>query len=130
MATATRKPKASVNAQHTRQASTHRAFGMCLASAVLVLVGAFLYLWPHMRLVELGYEHSALRQHRAKLLEQQQEYEVEIASLSRLGRIEKIAGQMGLRPPRVSQVIYLHQTPEPVAPELVEPEPVRGEGGK
>ena len=125
MATATRKPKVSVNARRTRQASTKRSFGMCLASAVLVLAGACLYLWPHMRLVELGYEHSALRQHRAKLLEQQQEYEVEIASLSRPGRIEKLAGQMGLRPPRVSQVIYLHQAPAPDAEA-----PVAEEGGK
>jgi cell division protein FtsL len=125
MATATRKPKVSVNARHTRQASTQRSFGLCLASAVLVLAGAFLYLWPHMRLVELGYEHSVLRQHRAKLLEQQQEYEVEIASLSRPGRIEKMAGQMGLRPPRVSQIIYLQQATEPVAPR-----PVAEEGGK
>ena len=107
MATATRKPKVSVNGQHARQASTQRSVGICLVSAVLALLGAFLYLLPHMRLVELGYEHSALRQHRARLLELQKEYEVEVASLSRLGRIEKMAEQMGLRPPRVSQVIYL-----------------------
>jgi len=130
MATATRKPKVSVNARHTRQASTQGSFGMCLVSAILVLAGAFLYLWPHMRLVELGYEHSALRQHRAKLLKQQQEYEVEIASLSRPGRIEKVAGQMGLRPPRVSQVIYLHQKPESVAPAPAATAPVATEGGK
>jgi len=112
MATAKRKPKVSVNGQHKRQVSTPRALGACLISAVLVLLGIFLYLRPHMRLVELGYEHSALRQQRAQLLQQQKEYEVEIASLSRPERIEKMAEQMGLHPPRVSQVIYLHQAPE------------------
>jgi cell division protein FtsL len=113
MATAKRKPKVSVSGQHKRQVSRQRIFGTCLTSAVLVLLGILLYLWPHMRLVELGYEHSALRTQRTQLLQQQKEYEVEIASLSRLGRIEKMAGQMGLRAPRVSQVIYLRQAPEP-----------------
>ncbi len=113
MATAKRKPKVSVSGQHTRQVSSQRVFGTCLTSVVLALLGILFYLWPHMRLVELGYEHSALRTRRAQLLQQQKEYEVEIASLRRLGRIEKMAEQMGLRAPRVSQVIYLRQAPEP-----------------
>jgi len=113
MATAKRKPKVSVSGQRTRQVSSQRVFGTCLTAAVLLLSGSLLYLWPHMRLVELGYEHSALRTQREQLLQQQKEYEVEIASLRRLGRIEKMAEEMGLRAPRVSQVIYLHQGPEP-----------------
>ena len=113
MATAKRKPKVSVSGQHTRQVSSQRVFGTCLMSAVLVLLGILFYLWPHMRLVELGYEHSALRAKQAQLLQQQKEYEVEIASLSRLGRIEKMAEQMGLRTPRLSQVIYWRQALEP-----------------
>ncbi len=113
MATTKRKPKVSVSGQRTRPASSQRLFGACLTSAVLVLLGILIYLWPHMRLVELGYEHSALRAERARLLQQQKEYEVEIASLRRLGRIEKMAEQMGLRAPRVSQVIYLRRAPEP-----------------
>ncbi|PON17763.1 hypothetical protein C2W62_11525 [Candidatus Entotheonella serta] len=112
MATAKRKPKVSVSGQHTRAVSSQRVFGTCLTSAILVLLGILFYLWPHMRLVELGYEHSELRTKRTQLLQQQKEYEVEIASLSRLGRIEKVAERMGLRAPRVSQVIYLRQAPE------------------
>ena len=113
MATAKRKPKVNVSRQRTRQVSSRRVFGTCLTSAVLVLLGILFYLWPHMRLVELGYEHSALRTQRTQLLQQQKEYEVETASLSRLGRIEKMAEQMGLRAPQISQVIYLRQAPEP-----------------
>ncbi len=119
MATAKRKPKVSVSGQHTRPVSSQRVFAMCLTSTVLVLLGILLYLWPHMRLVELGYEHSELRTKRMQLLRQQKEYEVEIASLRRLGRIENVAEQMGLRAPRVSQVIYLRQSPE-----------LDGQGGK
>jgi len=63
-----------------------------------------------MRLVELGYEHRELRTQRERLLQQRKEYEVEIASLHRLGRIEKMAEEMGLRAPRVAQVIYLRET--------------------
>ncbi len=109
MATAKRKPKVSVSGQHTRQMSSQRVFGACFTSAVLVLLGILLYLWPHMRLVALGYEHSALRAQRTKLLQQQKEYEVEIASLRRLGRIEQMAEQMGLQAPQVTQVIYLRE---------------------
>jgi cell division protein FtsL len=112
MATAKRKPTVNVSRQPRRQVSSRRVFGTCFTGTVLVLLGVLLYLWPHMRLVELGYEHSALRTQRTQLLQQQKEYEVEIASLSRLGRIEKMAEQMGLRAPQVSQVIYLRQTPE------------------
>ncbi len=113
MATAKRKTtKVSVSGQSTRQVSNQRVFGICLVSAVLVLLGILLYLWPHMRLVELGYQHSALRDQRAQLLQQQKEYEVEVASLNRLGRIEQMAAQLGLQAPRVSQVIYLRQAPE------------------
>jgi len=101
-----------VGSQRRRQASSRRVFGTCLTGSVLVLLGILLYLWPHMRLVELGYEHSALRTQRTQLLQQQKEYEVEIASLSRLGRIEKMAEHLGLRAPQISQVIYLRQAPE------------------
>lgn len=117
MATAKRKAnkttKVSMRGQHTRQVSSQRVFGTCLISAVLVLLGILCYLWPQMRLVELGYQHSALRTQRAQLLQQQKEYVVETASLSRLGRIEQMAEQMGLQSPRVSQVIYLRQATGP-----------------
>ncbi len=112
MATATRKTaKAKVSGQNTHQVSNQRVFGICLVSAVLVLLGILFYLSPHMRLVELGYQHSALRTQRLQLLQQQKEYEVEIASLNRLGRIEKMATELGLQAPRVSQIIYLRQEP-------------------
>jgi cell division protein FtsL len=112
MVTVKRKPKIKVSGQHTRQVSSRRVFVTCLTGAVLVLLGSLLYLWPRMRLVELGYEHSALRTQRTQLLQQQKEYVVEIASLSRLGRIEQMAEQLGLRAPQISQVIYLRQVPE------------------
>lgn len=112
MATTNRKTaKAKVSGQNTRPVSSQRVFGICFVSAVLVLLGILLYLWPHMRLVELGYQHSALRTLRSQLLQQQKEYEVEIASLNRLGRIEQMAMQLGLQAPQVSQVIYLRQEP-------------------
>ncbi len=114
MATTKRKTmKVSVSGQNARQVSSQRVFGICFVSAVLVLLGILLYLWPHMRLVELGYQHSALRTQRSQLLQQQKEYEVEVASLNRLGRIEQMAAQLGLQAPRVSQVIYLRQASEP-----------------
>ena len=80
-----------------------------LLSTAMVLVGILLYLWPQMHLVDLAYRSSDLQALRAKTLHRQKELQVELATLSQLSRIEDIAVQrLGLRPPQVSQVIYVY----------------------
>jgi cell division protein FtsL len=74
----------------------------------MVLVGILLYLWPQMRLVNLGYRRGALQARRARVLQRQKELQVEVATLRQLSRIEKIAVQhLGMRPPQTSQIIYV-----------------------
>lgn len=81
-------------------------------SVILCLSGIMLYLWPQMRLFELGYRESALQTRRMEALQRQKELQVELSSLRQLQRVENIAVQhLGLRPPQSSQVIYVR--PEP-----------------
>lgn len=92
-----------------RIASRHVGLALLL-SAIMVLGGILLYLWPQVRLVSLGYRQSKLLEQRTQVLQRQKELQVERGSLRQLPRIEDIAAQrLGLRPPQVSQVIYVRQ---------------------
>ena len=90
-----------------RIASRHVGLALLL-SAIMVLGGILLYLWPQMRLLSLGYRQSKLLAQRAHVLQRQKELQVELGSLRQLRRIEDIAAQhLGLRPPQAAQVIYV-----------------------
>src|SRR5215831_18059 len=90
-----------------RIASRHVGTALLL-SAVMVLGGVLLYLWPQVRLLGLGYRHSQLLAQRTKVLQRQKELQVELGSQRQLRRIEDIATQhLGLRPPQATQVIYV-----------------------
>src|SRR5262249_14595152 len=90
-----------------RIASRHVGMALLL-SALMVLGGVLLYLWPQARLVGLGYRHSKLLTQRTQMLQRQKELQVELSSLRQLRRIEDIATQhLGLRPPQAAQVIYV-----------------------
>jgi cell division protein FtsL len=90
-----------------RIASRHVGLALLL-SAVMVLGGVLLYLWPQMRLVSLGYRYSKLLAQRTQVLQRQKELQVELGSLRQLRRIEEIAAQhLGLRPPQATQMVYV-----------------------
>jgi cell division protein FtsL len=90
-----------------RIASRHVGLALLL-SAVMVLGGVLLYLWPQMRLVNLGYRYSKLLAQRTQVLQRQKELQVELGSLRQLRRVEEIAAQhLGLRPPQATQMIYV-----------------------
>ena len=73
-----------------------------------MLGGLLLYLWPQMRLVDLGYLENELRRERADALQRQEELRLELVSLSQLSRIEKIAvEELGLESPQSTQIIYV-----------------------
>ena len=78
----------------------------CCTAAMLG--GLLLYLWPQMRLVDLGYVENELRRERANALQRQEELRLELVSLSQLSRIEEIAVQeLGLESPQSSQIIFV-----------------------
>ena len=93
--------------QARRLASRHVGMALLL-SAVMVLGGVLLYLWPQMRLVSLGYRYGKLLTQRTQVLQRQKELQVELSSLRQLRRIEDIAAQhLGLRAPQANQMIYV-----------------------
>jgi cell division protein FtsL len=101
--------------QATRQASV-----TVLLSVVMVLVSVLLYLWPQVRLVNLGYQQNVLQARRTQTLQRQKELQVERATLRQLPRIEEMAiRRLGMHAPKISQVIY-------VRPGQHIPEPGRG----
>ena len=90
-----------------RIASRHVGMALLL-SAVMVLGGVLLYLWPQVRLVGLGYRYSKLLPSGMQLLQRQKELQVELGSLRQLRRIEDIAVQhLGLCLPQDTQRIYV-----------------------
>jgi cell division protein FtsL len=89
--------------QATRQASV-----TVLLSVAMVLASVLLYLWPQVRLVNLGYQQNVLQARRTQALQRQKELQVERATLRQLPRIEKIAiRRLGMHAPKISQVIYV-----------------------
>ncbi len=115
------RSKAAMPASTPRRVQGGRApsiqvAGVVLLSATAVLVGILLYLWPQMRLVDLGYRQGELRAQRVRGLQAQKELQVELATLRRLSRIEEIAvRRLGMRPPQLSQVIYIRSEPQTAA---------------
>ena len=106
------RPKPVVSAVTARRRQAGRVSGkqvsVVLLSAVAVLLGILLYLWPQMRLVELGYRQGELRAQQAQALQRQTELQVELATLRQLSRIERIAvRRLNMGPPQLSQVIYV-----------------------
>jgi cell division protein FtsL len=88
-----------------------------LLVTVMILLGTLIYLWPRMRLVNLGYQQGALHVRRTKAVQAHKELQAELATLRQLSRIETIARQrLGMRPAHMSQIIYVHPGPRLVVP--------------
>jgi cell division protein FtsL len=97
-------PRRKARPRTSRQISV--AILLCTA---MLLLGILFYLWPQMRLVNLGYRQGTLQAQRRRVLQRQQELQVEHATLRQLSRIEEIARRrLGMQPPQMSQIIYVH----------------------
>ena len=106
-------PQGKGRPQATRQASV-----TVLLSVVIVLVSVLLYLWPQVRLINLGYRQNALQARRTQMLQRQQELLVERATLCQPSRIEEIAvRRLGMQAPKLSQVIYVRPGQHITSPE-------------
>lgn len=81
--------------------------------AILVLVGALAYIWPHIRIVNLGYERDKLQKLHEKLIQANRLMRIEVASLRSLEKIETAAlDQLKMIFPPDSQVVIVKQSPE------------------
>lgn len=85
-----------------------------LCCTVAMLGGVLIYLWPQMRLVDMGYREGVLRGQLAEALQRQKELRLELDSLNQLSRIEEIATKfLGLRIPESTQIIYVRSQHNP-----------------
>lgn len=84
----------------------------CCTAAMLG--GILIYLWPQMRLVDMGYREGVLQQQRVEALQRQEELRLELVSLGQLSRIEEIATKfLGLETPQSTQIIYVRSQHNP-----------------
>ena len=84
----------------------------CCTAAMLG--GILIYLWPQMRLVDMGYREGVLQNQRVEALQRQEELRLELVSLSQLSRIEEIATKfLGLETPQSTQIIYVRSQHNP-----------------
>ncbi|MGQ4809095.1 Cell division protein FtsL [Candidatus Entotheonellaceae bacterium PAL068K] len=100
---------AAVTRRYKRRSQATRHFGVVmLFSTAMVLVGILLYLWPQMRLVDLGYHQGTLQARRIQVLRRQKALQIDLVTLRQLSRVEEIAVErLGMRPPQMSQIIYV-----------------------
>lgn len=108
----------TVQPRRTRLVASKQA-GMVLGLCAVAILGGFvLYLWPQVRLMDLGYRQNTLLAQRLQALQRQKELQVELNSLRHLPRVETFAVQrLGLRAPQTSQVIYVRPGQRVVQPE-------------
>jgi len=81
---------------------------------VLILVVSLSHLWQHVAMVDLGYRVETARKQLTELSHQRSELLLEVASLSALGRVERIATQrLGLTFPAPIQLVRGITSPFP-----------------
>jgi len=82
------------------------------AVGLLTVAATLLYLWQHLAMVELGYRVEQSRADLAVLKHRRAELTVEVASLSSLDRIERLAReQLGMAAPASSQLVRVLEAP-------------------
>ncbi len=86
-----------------------RMFSASVAALFLLLM---FYAWQHFSAIEYGYHIEAQKTELDRLQEHNRSLKLEEASLRDPGRIDTLARQMGLEPPRPGQVTHL-ETDDP-----------------
>ena len=78
--------------------------------AAWILMGtvvALFYVWSRVKVVEFGYELTAMQRNAGELAKQVSTLEAEVAGLKSPRRLEEAAGRMGLSPPKGKQVVLV-----------------------
>src|SRR5579863_6288448 len=81
-----------------------RQFGIALTCLFLLVMT---YTWQHFKAIEYGYKVESLRSQRDGLMEMNRALRLEEASLRSPDRIDKLAREYGMQPPRAGQVIRM-----------------------
>jgi len=81
-----------------------KQFGFALCCLFLLVMT---YAWQHFKAIEYGYKIESLKTQRDSFLEMNRAYRLEEASLRSPDRIDKLAREYGMQPPRAGQVIRM-----------------------
>jgi cell division protein FtsL len=77
---------------------------------IVMIMSIFItYVWQRVMIVEIGYNIEGLRKEKAELSRRNAELLTEVASLSSLKRIEKIAADIGMKRPEKGSVIAVRE---------------------
>lgn len=105
-----------VKIEDPKRSREMRHFGIALACLFLLVMT---YTWQHFKAIEYGYKVESLRSQRDGLLEMNHALRLEEASLRSPERIDKLAREYGMQPPRAGQVIRMDSAlPDAGTPEI------------
>ena len=93
-----------VKIEDPKRSREMRQFGVALTCLFLLVMT---YTWQHFKAIEYGYKVESLRSQRDGLLEMNRALRLEEASLRSPDRIDKLAREYGMQPPRAGQVIRM-----------------------
>jgi cell division protein FtsL len=93
-----------VKIEDPKRSREMRQFGIALTCLFLLVMT---YTWQHFKAIEYGYKVESLRSQRDGLLEMNRALRLEEASLRSPDRIDKLAREYGMLPPRAGQVIRM-----------------------
>jgi cell division protein FtsL len=93
-----------VKIEDPKRSREMRQFGIALTCLFLLVMT---YTWQHFKAIEYGYKVESLRSQRDGLLEMNRALRLEEASLRSPERIDKLAREYGMQPPRAGQVIRM-----------------------
>jgi cell division protein FtsL len=93
-----------VKIEDPKRSREMRQFGIALTCLFLLVMT---YTWQHFKAIEYGYKVESLRSQRDGLLEVNRALRLEEASLRSPDRIDKLAREYGMQPPRAGQVIRM-----------------------
>ncbi|MGO9124124.1 MAG: cell division protein FtsL [Terriglobales bacterium] len=93
-----------VKIEDPKRSREMRQFGIALTCLFLLVMT---YTWQHFKAIEYGYRVESLRNQRDGMLEMNRALRLEEASLRSPDRIDKLAREYGMQPPRAGQVIRM-----------------------
>ncbi|MBI4619024.1 MAG: cell division protein FtsL [Desulfobacterales bacterium] len=82
--------------------------GISLVVAVVLIFSSLFYVWPHVQIVNLGYEISQANIEKNELLQLNKKLKLEIATLTSPYHVEDIAKrELRLTSPKINQLVVL-----------------------
>ncbi len=91
-----------------KQKRDFREIAAYMFSVLILVSGMLFYIWPHVRIIRMGYEFERLENMHQAMIQTNKVLRLEVASLKSLERIERIARErLGLTFPDDDQIVIL-----------------------